>query len=125
MFGQDILNATDMMLNDPNRLPSYNVTDDFLSSGITSAPQYSSYWIEDGSFFRLQTVTLGYTIPFKDSASRLRLYVMGQNLAVFTDYKGVDPEVNFSGLESPGIDRFNNYPRPRTITFGLNFTLAN
>jgi TonB-linked SusC/RagA family outer membrane protein len=125
MFGQDILNATDMMLNDPNRLPSYNVTDDYLTSGITSSPQYSSYWIEDGSFFRLQTVTLGYTIPFKDSASKLRLYVMGQNLAVFTNYKGVDPEVNFSGLDSPGIDRFNNYPRPRTITFGLNFTLAN
>lgn len=124
MFGQDVLNATDMMLNDPNRLPSYNVTDDFLTSGITSAPQFSSYWIEDGSFFRLQTVTLGYTIPMK-SASKLRLYVTGQNLAVFTDYKGVDPEVNFSGLESPGIDRFNNYPRPRTITFGLNFTLAN
>jgi iron complex outermembrane receptor protein len=124
MFGQDILNATDMMLNDPNRLPSYNVTDDFLSSGITSSPQYSSYWIEDGSFFRLQTVTLGYTIPMK-SASKLRLYVIGQNLAVFTNYNGVDPEVNFSGLDSPGIDRFNNYPRPRTITFGLNFTLAN
>lgn len=124
MFGQDILNATDMMLNDPNRLPSYNVTDDFLTSGITSAPQYSSYWIQDGSFLRLQTVTLGYTIPMK-SASKLRLYVIGQNLAVFTDYNGVDPEVNFSGLENPGIDRFNNYPRPRTVSFGLNFTLAN
>ncbi len=124
MFGQDVLNATDMMLNDPNRLPSYNVSDDFLTSGITSSPQYSSYWIEDASFFRLQTVTLGYSIQMK-SASKLRLYVTGQNLAVFTNYKGVDPEVNFSGLESPGIDRFNNYPRPRTITFGLNFTLAN
>lgn len=123
MFGQDVLNATDMMLNDPNRLPSYNVSDDYIGSGITSAPQYSSHWIEDASFFRLQTVTLGYTIPFKDSKSKLRLYVTGQNLAVFTNYKGVDPEVNYSGLESPGIDRFNNYPRPRTFTFGLNFTL--
>ncbi|MDV6167415.1 TonB-dependent receptor [Flavobacterium sp. DG1-102-2] len=124
MFGQDILNATDMMLNDPNRLPSYNVSDDYLGSGIKSSPKYSSYWIEDGSFFRLQTVSLGYTIPFKDTKSKLRLYVTGQNLAVFTKYKGVDPEVNYSGLESPGIERFNNYPRPRTITFGLNFTLA-
>ena len=125
MFGQDVLNATDMMLNDPNRLPSYNVTDDYLTTGITSSPKYSSYWIEDGSFFRLQTVSVGYTIPFKDSSSKLRLYMTGQNLAVFTSYKGVDPEVNYSGLDSPGIDRFNNYPRPRTITFGLNFTLAN
>ncbi|ALM47989.1 TonB-dependent receptor [Flavobacterium psychrophilum] len=125
MFGQDILNASNMMLNDPNRLPSYNVTDDFLGSGITSSPKFSSYWIEDGSFFRLQTVTVGYTVPFKDSKSKLRLYVTGQNLAVFTNYSGVDPEVNMSGLDNPGIDRFNNYPRPRTITFGLNFTLAN
>jgi len=124
MFGQDILNATDMMLNDPNRLPSYNVTDDYLGSGIKSSPKYSSYWIEDGSFFRLQTVSIGYTMPFKNSKSKLRLYVTGQNLAVFTSYSGVDPEVNYSGLDSPGIDRFNNYPRPRTITFGLNFTLA-
>lgn len=125
MFGQDVLNATNMMLNDPNRLPSYNVTDDFLGSGITSSPKFSSYWIEDASFFRLQTVTVGYSIPFKDSKSKLRLYVTGQNLAVFTNYSGVDPEVNMSGLENPGIDRFNNYPRPRTITFGLNFTLGN
>lgn len=123
LFGQQALNATNMMLYDPNRLPAYNVPDDFLSSGIKSPPTYSSYWIEDASFFRLQTVTLGYTLPLHSEKTTLRLYVIGQNLAVFTDYTGVDPEVNLTGLANPGIDRFNNYPRPTTISFGLFFTL--
>ncbi|QGK73287.1 TonB-dependent receptor [Flavobacterium sp. SLB02] len=139
MFGQKALNATNMMLNDPNRLPTFNVPDDFLNTGITSAPKYSDYWIEDASFFRLQTVSVGYTLPLKYKSSKLRIYLMGENLAVFTKYKGVDPEIglnaqdginqtgvmDLTGLAAPGIDRFNNYPRPTTISVGLNFTLNN
>jgi len=135
IFGQDVLNATAMMLNDPNRMPSYNIQDSFVGSPIKSAPAYSSYWIEDASFFRLQTATIGYTIPFKESKAKLRVFVLGQNLFVITGYSGVDPEINntanaadtpgFSDRLSPGIDRFNNYPRPRTISLGLNFTLGN
>ncbi len=122
-FGQDVLNATDMMLSDPNRMPAYNIRDDFQGSQIQSAPTFSSYWIEDASFFRIQTIQLGYTIPFKNTTSRLRVYVMGENVAVFTNYSGVDPEIDLTGLAAPGIDRFNNYPRPRTYSLGLNFTL--
>ncbi|MFB9076075.1 SusC/RagA family TonB-linked outer membrane protein [Flavobacterium procerum] len=139
MFGQKALNATNMMLNDPNRLPAFNVPDDFLNTGITSAPKYSDYWIEDASFFRLQTLSLGYTLPLKYKKSKVRMYVMGENLFVFTSYKGVDPEIGLNaqdginqtgvmdqtGLAAPGIDRYNNYPRPTTISVGLNFTLNN
>lgn len=139
MFGQKALNATNMMLNDPNRLPTFNVPDAFLGSGITSAPKYSDYWIEDASFFRLQTVSFGYTLPLKFKKSKLRMYVMGENLFVITGYKGVDPEIglnaqdginqtgvmDLTGLAAPGIDRYNNYPRPTTISVGLNFTLNN
>ncbi|WP_240475312.1 SusC/RagA family TonB-linked outer membrane protein [Flavobacterium reichenbachii] len=139
MFGQKALNATNMMLNDPNRLPAFNVPDDFLNSGITSSPKYSSYWIEDASFFRLQTLSLGYTLPLKYKGSKIRMYVMGENLFVLTSYKGVDPEIglnaqdginqtgvmDLTGLAAPGIDRYNNYPRPTTISVGLNFTLNN
>lgn len=125
MFGQDVLNATDMMLNDANRLPSYNVTDSFLTSGITSPATFSSYWIQDASYLRLQTVSLGYNIPAKTVFSNVRLYLLGENLAVFTNYNGADPELGMGGLENPGIDRFNNYPRPRTISIGLNLTLDN
>lgn len=130
-FGQDALNATEMMLNDPNRMPTYNIQDDFVGSEVKSAPAFSSYYIEDASFFRLQTLTLGYTFPFKDSKSKLRLYAMGQNVFVITGYNGVDPEIplisgdDTTGLANPGIDRFNNYPRPRTFSIGLNFTLGN
>ena len=124
-FGQKVLNATNMMLQDPNRMPANNIPDDFVGSPVTSAPRFSNQWIEDASFFRLQTLTLGYTLPLKSVGSTLRLYVMGENLAVFTDYSGVDPEIDLTGLANPGIDRFNNYPRPRTISFGLNFTLTN
>ena len=139
MFGQQVLNATNMILSDPIRMPSNNVTDDFLNSGIKSPPTYSSYWIEDASFFRLQNLTIGYSIPMKSKDTSLRLYVIGQNLFVFTNYSGVDPEIGLNasdrqsngaapdqtGLLSPGIDKFNNYPRPTTISLGLIFTLKN
>ena len=133
MFGQKALNATNMMLNDPNRLPAYNVPDDFLNSGLTSAPKYSDYWIEDASFFRLQTLSVGYTLPLKSKSSKFRVYAMGENLFVITGYKGVDPEIGLNaqdgadqtGLAAPGIDKYNNYPRPTTISVGLNFTFNN
>ncbi|RZJ69521.1 SusC/RagA family TonB-linked outer membrane protein [Flavobacterium sp.] len=125
MFGQKVLNATNMMLHDPNRMPNYNIPDEFVGSDISSAPTFSSYWVQDASFFRLQNATLGYNVPFKTNDYRLRLYVMGENLFVLTGYKGTDPEIDNTGLSAPGIDRFNNYPRPRTISFGVNFSLNN
>lgn len=122
MFGQKVLNATYMSMYDPTRLPAQNVPDDFLTSGIKSDPVFSDYWVESGSFFRLQSATLGYTIRYfkKLGLSKVRVYVTGENLFTITGYSGVDPEVNYSGLESPGIDRYNTYPRPRTVSFGLN-----
>lgn len=123
MFGQKVLNATSMALWDPNRLPAQNVPDDFLSSGITSDPTYSSYWVEDASFFRLQTLSLGYSFDLKKAGlSKGRIYVTGENLFVITGYTGIDPEVSTNGLESPGIDRFNYYPKPTTLSIGLNLS---
>ncbi|MEI7504633.1 MAG: SusC/RagA family TonB-linked outer membrane protein, partial [Paludibacter sp.] len=125
MFGQKILNATAMSMADPTRMPSQNVTDAFLKSGITSNATFSSYWVENGDFFRLQSVTLGYNLPKKLSMGleKIRVYLTGENLFVLTSYSGTDPEVNNNGLDSPGIDRFNYYPRPRTFSFGLNISL--
>jgi iron complex outermembrane receptor protein len=123
MFGQKVLNATAMAMNDPNRLPAQNVPDDFLTSGINGDPAFSDYWIEDASFLRIQTVTLGYTLPVeKLGLSNARIYLTGENLFVFTDYSGIDPEVGIGGLENPGIDRFNYYPKPRTFSFGANIS---
>ena len=126
MFGQKILNATRMAMFDPTRLPSQNVPDDFVKSGITAAPIFSDYFVEDGSFFRLQSVTLGYNIPSvaKIGLEKVHLYVTAENLFVITDYSGIDPEVSMPDnvLNSPGIDWFNSYPRPRTYSFGINVT---
>lgn len=129
MFGQKVLNATYMSMYDPTRLPAQNVPDDFLSSGIKSDPVFSDYWVEDGSFFRLQSVTLGYSVDYfkRLGLQNVRLYVTGENLFNITGYSGVDPEVSTElvnpdtkEIGSPGIDRYNIYPRPRTLSFGLN-----
>ncbi|MEI8271129.1 MAG: TonB-dependent receptor [Paludibacter sp.] len=124
MFGQKVLNATAMSMADPTRLPSQNVTDAFLKTGITSDPTFSSYWIENGDFFRLQSLTIGYNLPknLRLGLEKFRVYLTGENLFVLTAYSGTDPEVGNSGLDSPGIDRFNYYPRPRTFSFGLNIS---
>ncbi|MBN8824987.1 MULTISPECIES: TonB-dependent receptor [unclassified Spirosoma] len=85
----------------------------------------SSRWLEDGSYLRVKTATLGYTFPSallkRVKIDNLRLYVSGQNLFTFTKYSGMDPEVNFrSSLPLlQGID-LGTYPQVRTITFGLN-----
>ena len=88
--------------------------------------------IEDASFLRLQSVTIGYTLPSnitkKAGIQRLRVYVTGANLFCLTKYTGYDPEVSsyvrnssYSGL-TPGID-YSSYPKSRAFTFGLNVTL--
>ncbi|WP_153631300.1 TonB-dependent receptor domain-containing protein [Prolixibacter sp. SD074] len=123
MFGQKVLNATAMVLSDPNRLPVNNVTNSSLESGITSNAAYSSYWIEDASFLRLQNVTIGYNINTgKMGIKKCRIYVTGENLFVLTGYSGIDPEVNIDGLDNPGMDVYNYYPKTRTVTFGVNLS---
>ena len=124
MFGQKVLNATRMAMYDPTRFPSQNVPDDFMTSGITDNPTFSSYFIESGDFFRLQSVTLGYSLPKPEvlGLSRLRFYATVENLFCITGYEGLDPEVAVPDnvLNSPGIEKFNSYPRPRTWSLGVN-----
>lgn len=84
--------------------------------------QRSSRYLDDGSYIRLKTATIGYTFPqsiFKDMT--LRIYAQGQNLALFTDFKGVDPESggNTAGDDVAGLVFFSR-PQSRTITFGVN-----
>ncbi len=88
----------------------------------------SDRFIEDGSFLRLRTVTLSYTLPESAlnrlSIQGLSVYLSGQNLWVWTRYSGYDPEVNRDGGSaiSQGID-YGTYPQSRTITAGLQFDL--
>ncbi len=123
MFGQKVLNGTAMVLSDPGRLPMNNVTVSSRKKGITSHAEYSSYWIEDASFLRLQNATVGYNFNTKKfGIDRCRIYATGENLFVLTGYNGIDPEVNIDGLDNPGMDVYDYYPKPRTILFGVNLS---
>ena len=86
----------------------------------------STWHIEDGSYLRLQNLSLGYTIPQslsqKANISKLRLYVSGQNLFTWTKYSGYNPEVSLSSDSlTPGVD-YGTYPLARTFMIGLNIT---
>jgi TonB-linked SusC/RagA family outer membrane protein len=79
--------------------------------------------VEDGSFLRLKTLTVGYTVPLPASVKAIRLasvYVTAQNLVTWTKYSGYDPEVNSFGTStlSPNTD-YNAYPSVRTFTAGV------
>lgn len=81
---------------------------------------YSSRWIEDGSFLRLQNITIGYTTRLPGTWSRdTRFFVSGDNLLLFTPYSGYDPEVFVdNGVAVRGMD-YLIYPRARTFTAGV------
>ena len=106
-----------------------NVTVDVLTNGesASNAPDVSTRFLEKGDFLRLQNASIGYNWPLSGEGvfKKLRLSATGQNLFVITDYSGLDPEVNVSaplnGIPTAGID-YTSFPRPRTITFGLNAT---
>ncbi|MFC0182248.1 hypothetical protein ACFFJX_06620 [Pseudarcicella hirudinis] len=83
--------------------------------------EYNSYYIENGDFWKIDNITLGYnfTHPIFKVIKRARLYVAVLNSLTITGYKGIDPEVNRGGL-SPGNDDRDKYPTVRTFTFGMN-----
>jgi hypothetical protein len=83
-----------------------------------------SWAIEDGSFLRLNNVSIGYSIPIKSMAglkvSKLRFYFTGNNLLTFTKYTGYDPEVSVrSSPLTPALD-YSAYPKSRSFIFGVN-----
>lgn len=128
MYGQKVLNVAAMERGYSSHMPNYNITADFAKSGIYNevSPVYSDYWLENASFFRLQSMTLGYTLPSNllrhFGVNRLRVYATGENLFVLTGYTGVDPEVSIDDLSQVGIDKGNIYPMPRTFSFGINLS---
>ncbi|MFD2286148.1 hypothetical protein GJU39_22040 [Pedobacter petrophilus] len=95
---------------------------------INDTYMYSDYYLESGSFLKVDEVTLGYTFKFNDKAFRsLRVYAVGQNLALLTGYSGNDPDlIQDTGLgqeingRSLGIDTRSPYPTTRQFVFGVN-----
>lgn len=119
VFGNDVINTKRFSQPDnmPLRWTVDNPTNDYPRLNDSRQTKLSTWWIEDGSFVRVQTMTLGYKLPLskKDYGRTLRLYVSADNLYTFTKFTGYDPEVSATGIYSGG------YPRLRKITFGLDF----
>jgi len=123
VLGNDVLNFSKMSYANLQWLPGANVLNTALTMGLKQSPFYNSFYIEDGSFARLDNLTLAYSLLPKDilGISRIRVYATTHNLITMTKYKGVDPEVPMSGLD-PGVEGREYYPKSRTYILGINVT---
>jgi len=116
--------ATGQLVTDPDALAALNANTTLWSP---YSPRFvmTDWAVEDGSFLRLNTLTLGYTFPSslieKLGISRLRLYGTATNVFILTNYSGLDPEVSTRRQTplTPGVD-YSPYPRNRQFVFGLN-----
>lgn len=123
VYGNDVLNFSKMSYATTQWLPGANILKEGLESGLSESPKYCSYYIEKGSFLRLDNASLGYTINVGRSIGieRFRVFVTTQNLFVITNYKGLDPEVSMTSL-APGIEGREYYPKTRTYSLGLSLS---
>ena len=139
VYGNEILNlerrylcnmeaSFNMMKESLQRFPYGELNRATRKSTGNNGACTSTFHLEDGSYLRLQTLSLGYTFPNrwlqKAKISNLRLYLQGSNLFTFTNYTGYNPEVNRRADDAlrPGED-YCSYPVPRTFTVGLSFNL--
>ncbi|SDI97951.1 TonB-linked outer membrane protein, SusC/RagA family [Flavobacterium glycines] len=117
-------NAAGELVTDPVELQTLNANTT-LWSPFMSRYVFSDWAVEDGSFIRLNTLSLGYTVPAdalsKYGISKLRFYATANNVFVITKYSGLDPEVSTIRRTplTPGVD-YSPFPRSRQVSFGLN-----
>lgn len=91
---------------------------------LANKEQFSDYYLEDGSYLKLDNITLGYNFKLKETSliNSLRVYMTGQNLFTLTKYSGMDPEVDTTSVWSAGIDYCDFYPTVATLLFGVNIS---
>ena len=131
-IGNKVLNNPRAAYANNTYLIGTNALDDELTYTMKESSRVCSYYLENGSFIRLDNLALGYTFDTKkiNWLDKARLYFAAQNLFVITGYKGLDPEVELfrgessdtdAGL-SPGIEPRQFFPKARTFTLGVNLT---
>lgn len=138
-YGNDILNANRIVFENPaskqntnmfatynNRWTPDNPNSNMPRSKANGSTEYSSLYIEDGSFLKLKNISLGYNFDSKVLKplfiSNARIYVSAENIATLTKYSGSDPEVSTrNSVLTPGFD-WSAYPRSFNISLGLNVT---
>lgn len=123
VFGNDILNASRAYLHNASYIGLKNIAADFPTTdkaNDTNSQMLSDRYIENGSYLRLSTLSLGYDFGnIGDYINGLRVYATCNNVFCISGYKGLDPEVSLGGIE-PGIDNRQTYPRTRTFMLGVN-----
>jgi iron complex outermembrane receptor protein len=126
VHGFDVLNVTRMVFENPSvigTLNGLNSVADEIERGVTDFPKVNSYYLEDGSFLRMDNITVGYSFDVSKIKwlGKARLYASTNNLFIITGYSGLDPEISYGGL-SFGLDQYNVYPKTRNFTAGVNIT---
>jgi len=132
--GREVFNNTALEFTTKSNLGrGIQILEETLEDGTSAdhTPVFSSRWIEDAGYFRMDNLTVGYTIPDVERfrLQNLRVFTTIQNVFVITPYDGFDPEVNTNvtgkglgfrdaGLPSRGVD-FTSYPRSRRFSFGV------
>lgn len=134
VYGFDVFNVTRMVFGNPSTLPALNGITDAVDDyegvrwngvnfpGLRDAPKVSNYYLEDGSFIRLDNLAIGYNFRNVNGIRNIRVYFASNNVFTLTRYTGIDPEISFTGL-SFGLDQYNVYPKTRTFTFGVNLSI--
>ncbi len=140
VFGHQIANMFSLFYSVPKQISSYNVLDEaFNLADLKDDPRWSSRYIENGDYVRINNATLGYTLPSRLfgrlPVNRMRLYVSANNLLTLTGYSGLNPQVRYvdynqgqseqgssGGPLAPGIERRIEYFTTRSISAGLNLS---
>lgn len=125
----DVFNTINMYfgINVPNSGQNYLKRTFGNNKDIKDSKHLNSFWLEDGTFLKIDAINLAYRLNLKKYikyVDNARFYLTVRDVATFTKYSGMDPEVNINGLE-PGFEWFNGnaiYPKTRRYTLGVQLT---
>ncbi len=122
-IGGKVLNQMRGVYENITNMGLQNIQESWLyDQSYTGGVVYSSKYLEDATYLKLDNVSLTYNIPLNTNFIKgLRVYATAQNVFILTGYTGVDPEVSLTGL-APGIAPLSYYPRTRTFTLGASIT---
>ncbi len=141
VFGHQLANMFSLFYTAPKQISSYNVlTDAFDLSDLKDDPRWSSYYVENADYVRINNASIGYTVPPSvlegGPIRRLRIYLSANNLYTFTGYSGLNPQVRYvdynqgqseqgssGGSLAPGIERRIEWFTARSFSFGVNLNL--
>lgn len=133
-LGFKALNAKRLYHENAVNIYTMNLFTSALNNTVNAEQYFSTYYLEKGDFVKIDNITIGYTLPIKNNLylQSIRVYVTGTNLATFTGFSGMDPELPINlifpqpGQEftaGPGVEpNYGYYPTTRTFTFGISAT---